>query len=104
MKKNEKLLAMVLTLALTVTALVMPASAADDEAVPCGEVALCPSCFGAVTTYENWRDNGVFPVASCSYSTSSHTHHSYRVSEVTECGSCDYSREKNVRYVEVCLG
>lgn len=106
MKKIRMIFAVVLTLCVLVTALVMSASAADNEVevMPCIRVGICPVCNGSITTYENRRDNGIFDVASCPNFTESHQHHSYRISDVTECEDCGFSREMNVYYMEVCLG
>lgn len=104
----KKILSLALALILTLSAFVLPASAAvlsEETVEPCVVVTQCPNCSNRVVysgehTELIWAGTD----SSCTNAGPSHWHYKYRVYDLYECVACSYTYTSTIRTYTVCQG
>lgn len=95
MKKTRKFLALMMVLAIMLSVLVLPASAADvdpESVDPCAVTAFCPDCGGEVITNTSTVKGDIKQEWSCTADNSPmmHKHREITFTYHSLCSDCDW--------------
>lgn len=89
----KKILSLALALILTLSAFVLPASAAvpsEETVEPYAVIIKCPACGGQARRITTYDETGSWPANTCANGNPSHWHYEHSFYYVTDCTSCTY--------------